>query len=46
MTKIVLDTNILISAALTKEGNSSRIVNMVLNGEIAVFLSKDILSYS
>lgn len=43
MTKIVLDTNILISAALTEEGNSSKIINMVLNGELAVFFSEDIM---
>ena len=46
MIKIVLDTNILISAALTETGNSSKIVNMVLNGDLAVYFSNDISIYT
>ncbi|MBI5050879.1 MAG: putative toxin-antitoxin system toxin component, PIN family [Nitrospirae bacterium] len=41
---IVLDTNILISALITPFGNSARIIDMVLLGELQVLYDDRILS--
>ncbi len=43
MPKVVLDTNILVSAMLSINGNSARIVNMALNRELSVFYNSGIL---
>ena len=45
MLKVVLDTNVVISAALSPTGNCAKIINMVtFNEETQLFYSADILS--
>ena len=45
MIRIVLDTNVLVSAALTPNGNAARIVNLIsVNAEIQVYYSMNILA--
>jgi putative PIN family toxin of toxin-antitoxin system len=45
MIKIVLDTNVLVSAALTPNGNSARIMELIpVNAELQVYFSMNILS--
>ncbi len=43
MTRIVLDTNLVVSALLSPEGKPATILKMVLNGEIDLVLSPAIL---
>jgi putative PIN family toxin of toxin-antitoxin system len=40
----VLDTNIIVSAMLSVNGNSARIVNMVLDNEVEVYYSPGIIA--
>ena len=44
MPRVVLDTNVLISAALTSSGKSRKILRMAFRGTLAVFYTFDILS--
>ena len=44
MDKVVLDTNILISATLTPAGNPAKIVNMALDKTIQFYLNDEILA--
>jgi putative PIN family toxin of toxin-antitoxin system len=43
MTKIVIDTNILVSAILTPEGNPAKILKLVLEGKLNLIISPAIL---
>ena len=43
MTRIVIDTNILVSAILTSEGNPAKILKLVLEGKLNLILSPAIL---
>ena len=43
MTRIVLDTNLVVSELLSPEGKPATIMKMVLNGEIDLVLSPAIL---
>jgi putative PIN family toxin of toxin-antitoxin system len=43
MTRIVIDTNILVSAILTPEGNPAKILKLVLEGKLNLIISPDIL---
>jgi putative PIN family toxin of toxin-antitoxin system len=43
MRKVVLDTNILVSAMLTINGNSARIISMALEGKLSVCYNSTIL---
>jgi len=46
MIKVVLDTNVLVSALLVAESNPARLLNMVLNGRISLcYDSRIILEY-
>ena len=44
MTGIVLDTNVVVSAVLKKDGMESRVVSLVLNKKIQLYLTEPILS--
>lgn len=44
MIKIVMDTNIIISAALTPLGNPAKIIDMVFEDKLQIFYSLQILS--
>jgi putative PIN family toxin of toxin-antitoxin system len=44
MQKIVLDTNILVSAMLSINGNPARVVSMILDGKLSVCYNSKILS--
>ena len=44
MQKIVIDTNIVISAALTPNGNAARIVKSIYEGKVQAFYSPDIIN--
>ena len=44
MDRVVLDTNVIISAALSNLGNPARIVEMVSDGVIDIYYSDDILA--
>lgn len=44
MIKIVIDTNIIISAALTPLGNPAKIIDMVFEDKLQIFYSLQILS--
>lgn len=43
MTRIVIDTNILVSAILTPEGNPAKILKLVLEGKLNLIISPAIL---
>ena len=43
MQKVVLDTNILVSAMLSINSNPARVVNMALNRELSVYYNSGIL---
>ena len=43
MTRIVIDTNILVSAILTSEGNPAKILKLVLEGKLNLIISPAIL---
>jgi len=43
MTRIVIDTNILVSAVLTPKGNSAKILKLVLEGKLNLIISPAIL---
>jgi len=43
MTRIVIDTNILVSAILTPKGNPSKILKFVLEGKLNLIISPAIL---
>ena len=42
-TKVVVDTNIIVSAALSDDGNPARIFEMILSEEIQNFVTEEIL---
>ncbi|MDR1829148.1 MAG: putative toxin-antitoxin system toxin component, PIN family [Candidatus Fibromonas sp.] len=42
MASLVLDTNILVSAIWSSNGNPARVVELVLYGEVGVYLNPDI----
>ena len=44
MLKTVIDTNVIISAALSEKGNPSKILNLVLNKSIHLFYSEQIMN--
>jgi len=44
MDRVVLDTNVIISAALSNLGNPARIVEMVSDGVVDIYYSDDILA--
>jgi len=44
MHKIVIDTNIVVSAALTPNGNAARIIKSIYEGEAQAFCSTDIVN--
>lgn len=44
MLKVVLDTNIIVSAFHTKEGNPALILSLVINGRLKLCLSDEILT--
>jgi len=44
MIKVVIDTNIIVSTAKSLKGESSKIMNLVTNGEIKMHYSSDILA--
>ena len=45
MQKVVIDTNIIISAALSQSGNPAKIINLIADSEeMQVYYSADILS--
>jgi putative PIN family toxin of toxin-antitoxin system len=43
MTRIVIDTNILVSAILTPKGNPAKILKLVLEGTLNLIISPAIL---
>ena len=43
MTRIVIDTNILVSAILTPKGNPAKILKLVLEGKLNLIISPAIL---
>ena len=43
MQKIVIDTNVVISAALSSKGNPSKIINSALDKEVCLFYSSEIM---
>ena len=44
MKKIVLDTNVIISAALTPGGNPAKIINLIAEKEIQIYYCADIVA--
>lgn len=44
MIKVVIDTNIIISATLTPSGNLAKIIDMVFEDKLQIFYSLQILS--
>ena len=44
MTRVVLDTNIVVSALLNEEGNEASVLLLALQGAVHLFLSQPILS--
>lgn len=44
MIKVVIDTNIIISATLTPSGNPAKIIDMVFEDKLQIFYSLQILS--
>ncbi len=44
MRSVVVDTNVFISAALKGEGNPSRIISLVSDGEVRLYYSEEILA--
>ncbi|KJU84263.1 protein containing DUF132 [Candidatus Magnetobacterium bavaricum] len=44
MTKVVLDTNVFVSAIITPQGKSARILRLVWEGKIQMVTSADIMS--
>jgi len=44
MIKLVIDTNVIISAALSDKGNPAQIINMVSEGKLQLYYNEQILS--
>jgi len=44
MTKFVIDTNVIVSAAMSPNGEASRIIRLFLDGEIDIYYSIDTLA--
>ena len=43
MHRVVLDTNVIVSAALTSTGNPAKLIELVSDGEIVLYYSKEML---
>ncbi|MCL1875696.1 MAG: putative toxin-antitoxin system toxin component, PIN family [Synergistaceae bacterium] len=43
MQKVVIDTNVIVSAALSPAGNPAKIVNMIFDGEVQAYFCMEIL---
>ncbi|MCL2159990.1 MAG: putative toxin-antitoxin system toxin component, PIN family [Oscillospiraceae bacterium] len=43
MQKVIIDTNVVVSAALSDKGNSSKIMSLVLNKQIYIYYSREIM---
>ena len=43
LVKVVVDTNVIVSAAISPYGNPARIMDMILDGDIIAFYCNDIL---
>jgi putative PIN family toxin of toxin-antitoxin system len=44
MRNVVIDTNVLVSAALTPQGNARKIMNMVIDGDFQLYFSDGIIA--
>ena len=44
MMKLVIDTNVIISAALSDKGNPAHIINMISEGKLQLYYNEQILS--
>ena len=44
MKRVVIDTNVLVSANLTSEGNPAKILNLVSYSELQLFYCQEILN--
>ena len=43
MQKVVIDTNVVISAALSDKGNPSKIINLVLDKQVYIYYNSEIM---
>ena len=43
MTKVVIDTNVLVSSRLSADGNAAKIMDLIADGEIELYYSSKIL---
>ena len=42
--KVVLDTNVLVSAFLSPSGNAARILRLIIQGDVLIVLNESILA--